>query len=139
MTKGGQQHGCCTDRTTEQVELSRLDLQCQTRATIDAEAVRYAESIRNGVELPPGLVFRDTDGKLYLSSGFHRRLAYQAAGRSHAGTDPPEPVCGDSGGIEDNLKHVGVRLSVADRRQAAGQLLQESQTSPIGSSPNGSD
>lgn len=114
--------------TTEQVEFSRLDLQCQTRATIDAEAVRdYTESIRNGVELPPGLVFRDTDGKLYLSSGFHRRLAYQAAGRS---TMPALIRQGSRfaairAGIEDNLKHVGVRLSVADRRQAAGQLLRE--------------
>ncbi len=110
------------------VKLCEFDLSCQTRANIDAGAVAdYEHVLREGGELPAVVAFRDSDGTLRLSSGFHRRLAYSRAGRETIPT-----VVRDGGswealsfGVRDNAKHVGVRLSRQDRREAATRLLRE--------------
>ena len=110
----------------EWVDVGGFDLSCQTRLMIDAGAVAdYSAVLAEGGELPPGEAFRDGDGTLFLSSGFHRRAAYQRAGlRTMPVVVRPggrwEALCF---GVQDNAGHVGVRLSRADRREAVKRLL----------------
>ena len=62
---------------------------------------------------------------LILSCGFHRRLAYKAAGADQMPLKIREGGLLDAirAGIEDNRKHVGVRLTRADRRRAVEAVL----------------
>jgi hypothetical protein len=106
--------------------LDSFDLTCQTRARIDGEAVaEYAERIKNGESLGPALAFRAEDGRLLLSCGFHRRLAYRQAGRDVMPVEilKSNRVMAIKAGVDDNRKHLGVRLTLADRRKAAEMFL----------------
>ena len=111
----------------EQVSVNGFDLSCQSRVRIDDDAVAdYAAVLAEGGELPAAEAFRDVDGRLYLSSGHHRRLAYERAGRETM------PVVVRPGarwealahGIRANAQH-GVRLTREDRRHNVELILRE--------------
>src|SRR4051812_10725073 len=63
----------------ERVPLAKIErgggTQARTGNNEDTVA-DYAERIRAGKELPPPVVFRDADGKLWLADGFHRVEAH---------------------------------------------------------------
>src|SRR4051794_40618994 len=110
------------------IRLDKLDYsQTQTRAAVDEKAIDdYAQLLRDGVQLEPALVFKDNDG-LYPATGKHRAEAYRKLGRR-------EMPCiirrgGRFGAIEagivDNLKHQGVRISIADKRHNIDLVLRE--------------
>jgi ParB-like chromosome segregation protein Spo0J len=101
-----------------------LDLSAQTRAEIDQKAVEdYAELLKAGQALDPGLAFKD--GTLILACGYHRRLAYKQAGHDQMPLKVREGGLLDASraGIEDNRKHRGVRLTRADQRRALEMVL----------------
>jgi hypothetical protein len=55
----------------------RVDGDTQTRAEINSWAVEeFAESIKQGADFPPVVVFHDEEGNYWLSSGFHRYFAH---------------------------------------------------------------
>lgn len=112
--------------TVELVPLDSLDLSAQTRAALDETAVaEYAQRIVAGEPMDPGRACRDSDGRLVLACGYHRLEAYRRAGFD----EMPVIVCEGSrqdallAGVQDNRRHVGVRLTRADRREAARKLL----------------
>ena len=97
-----------------------------TRSGVRETAVaEYAELIRNGTKMEPAVVF-DVNGTLHLASGTHRRAAYQAAGRTHMPCEVRSGTLWDAVqfGIADNQKHLGERLTVADKAVAVRRVLQ---------------
>src|SRR5262245_21816504 len=76
-------------------------------------------------DLDPALVYQDGDA-YYLAAGFHRREAYRKVGRSEMPCIVRVGTKKDAifAGIRDNCKHLGERLTRADRRHNVQLLLQ---------------
>ncbi len=110
------------------VELDCIDLSLQTRLALSKNAVAdYAEAIAAGAEMEPALIVEDDDGHRWLACGHHRLEAYRSIGR----TSMPCRIKSGSKldairiGIDDNAKHVGVRLTNKDKRHAAQLVLEK--------------
>jgi hypothetical protein len=72
-----------TELDPAQVPLASIErdpaINCRVGGVHEQIATEYAEALRNGVQLPPVIVFRDADGKLWLADGFHRCRAAELA------------------------------------------------------------
>lgn len=98
----------------------------QIRQHLDQSLItKYAEAMRRGEAFPPVEVFRDNDGRLFLSDGFHRKHAAIAAGLTEieahirAGSEQDALWFG----IGANGKH-GKRLTEGDIKHAILLALQ---------------
>jgi hypothetical protein len=117
---------------TRRVKLGELtvDPRLQMRATIDAEHVaRLAEAVRGKQKLPPGRAYDDGDGTLWLSRGFHRFHAHQAAGAEQMEV---EIARGDrraalADAMADNAEHLALPRSNADKRRAVTTALADAE------------
>jgi len=110
------------------IALDRFDLSAQTRAGLREAAVdEYREVIENSGQLEPALAFQSSTGELYLSSGFHRRRAYELADRKTMPCVVKPGSLWDAivSGIAANLVHRGERPSRADKRRAVEMVLRE--------------
>jgi hypothetical protein len=102
----------------------RTDGGTQTRVATDTEVVTsYREAIESGEELPPVVVFYDGENH-WLSDGFHRRLAYQAAGRDGIPAIVKEGTRRDAvlHSAGSNSTH-GLRRTNEDKRKSVEMLL----------------
>jgi hypothetical protein len=99
----------------------------QTRSEIRQAAVsEYAELIRNGVEMEPGVII--DDGRyLWLAAGHHRNAAYAVAGKDRMPCVRRQGSKWDAirFGIEDNLRHCGERLTRGDKEHNIKLVLKE--------------
>ena len=117
----------------ESVKLDEIEVtKTQTREELRKGAIaEYADLIKSGRELEPALVIKDGE-VLYLAAGFHRREAYRLAGRDsmpciiRPGTRWDAIVAG----LADNQKHLGERLTNADKRRGAAMILRERYRTP---------
>jgi hypothetical protein len=113
-------------KTVTQVPLHKIQIdRTKTRASTRFQAVaEYAELISSGIDLDPAVVF-DVDGELHLASGAHRRAAYQQAGRDSMPCELRTGTLWDAieFGIRDNQRHVGERLTTADKRHNVQVVL----------------
>ena len=106
----------------------RLDERVQSRAKLDEPTiVRYVESLTEGAEPPPLIVYDDGQD-LWLADGNHRYHAMSRAGRDQAlceirkGTIMDAKVCAAG----SNAFH-GLPRSTADKRRSVLMLLEEQQ------------
>jgi hypothetical protein len=106
----------------------RVDPTVQQRAAGTCQDVvdEYAEAMRNGVALPPIVVFGNADGPFYLGDGFHRLDAHRSA---HP--DAKDIECKVHPGDRDdallfacgaNAQH-GLRRSRSDKLKAVTTLI----------------
>lgn len=102
-----------------------IDAGTQQRERINESIVaEYAEAIKCGTKFPPIVVFSDTVN-FYLSDGFHRVGAHEAAGIDEIEADI------HNGNLDDatlfsygcNKSH-GLRMSQADKRKAVLGMIQ---------------
>jgi hypothetical protein len=102
----------------------RLDGGTQLRCELDSATVaRYAEHLKDGGQLPPGVVFHD--GKDYWAADlFHRWHAHERAGRKHMEVRVLEGTRRDAilYAAGCNAEH-GLARSDEDKRKAVRTLL----------------
>lgn len=113
---------------TKDVELEKIDIYGGTQARVatnDEAVTTYAESMSEGVEFPPIIVFYD-GAKYWLADGFHRFLAAQRSGRPSILAEVRE------GARTEALKFAlganstnGIYRSNADKRNAVEIALEE--------------
>ena len=112
------------------LKLIKHDGETQTRAAIHHKTVlEYAQDLKNGDQFPPIVVF--DDGKyLWLSDGFHRFEAYEAAGITEIPTIIKKGTKRDAilDSVGANAKH-GLRRTNADKRRAVMTLLTDEEWS----------
>lgn len=101
------------------------DRRAQFRKAINAEAVKdFAQALRDGVALPPVVVFQDVD-VFYLGDGFHRHGGALEAGLPELQAEVRQ------GGLREarvhaagaNKGNLSVRFTLAEKRDAATFLL----------------
>ena len=110
----------------ELVKLKDLDRSLQIRKKLDKNAIKdYAALIGEGVEFDPGIAYTQEDGKLALVAGHHRWEAHKRAGKDSMRVEIRKGHLGFAlrRAIEDNDKHIGVRMTQADRRNAVDMML----------------
>lgn len=110
-----------------------LDKTVQARfATNSAVVGDYAEAIQSGAKFPPAVVYRDDQGRNWLSRGFHRYGAHESAGLDAMDCEVR------SGGrreaeydaIGDNSEH-GLRRTSEDKERAVEKLLADAEWSQM--------
>jgi len=110
------------------IELDRISGgNTQTRACLRPQAVaEYAEAIKAGERMEPGVVF-DDGAALHLAAGFHRREAHRLAGRTQMECVVNQGTAWDAiqYGIRDNRKHQGERLTSGDKAHNIRLVLKE--------------
>ena len=108
------------------LKLIKHDGETQTRAAIHHKTVlEYAQDLKNGDKFPPVVVF--DDGKyLWLSDGFHRFEAYEAAEITEIPAIIKKGTKRDAilYSVGANAKH-GLRRTNADKRRAVMTLLMD--------------
>lgn len=112
------------------IELLRMDGGTQPRAEISEETVKeYAESMTDGAEFPPVIVFYDGT-EYWLADGFHRANAAYKVGRDEVATDIRQGTLRDAVlySVSANASH-GLRRTNADKRRAVMTLLGDSEWS----------
>lgn len=113
-----------TTTTTIRLEDIVVDASLQSRATMNDEAIEdYAEKYRNGVDMPPVIIFHDGD-RNWLAGGFHRAIAADKAGLTEIDADIRQ------GSKDDALLYAvasnhdnGVQRTIADKRRAVEMVL----------------
>lgn len=107
-----------------------IDQSIQSRVEINNDVVLdYADSLNEGIEFPPIVVFDTSDGYL-LADGFHRIEAHKLAAKRKILADIKEGDRRDAllYGIGANVRH-GARLTNADKRKAVTTLLLDNEWS----------
>ncbi|MEY2654602.1 MAG: hypothetical protein RLZZ524_1630 [Pseudomonadota bacterium] len=115
-----------TEKRIELVELAALTRKVQLRETTDTDAVsRYAQSYKDGEQLPPIVVFRDGDD-LYLADGHHRVAAAKRAQLTelHAIVKKGDRRAATLYAAGANGQH-GLPLTNADKRKIVATLLSD--------------
>jgi hypothetical protein len=113
-----------TEKRIELVELAALTRKVQLRENTDTDAVsRYAQSYKDGEQLPPIVVFRDGDD-LYLADGHHRVAAAKRAQLTelHAIVKKGDRRAATLYAAGANGQH-GLPLTNADKRKIVATLL----------------
>jgi|GEM_PF-5348351 Predicted transcriptional regulators len=112
----------------ETIGLDKIDIaSTQTRRELCPRAIDdYTAVLKEGGTLDPPVVFRDGN-TLWLSCGFHRLQAHRREGHKEVLCEVREGTKWDAirFGIEDNLKHQGVRITRADRADNVDLALRE--------------
>ena len=108
--------------TTKTLKVSEIECgtETQTRAAIDMECVEsYAEAMRDGVTMPPIIVYCSDEGTYWLADGFHRLGAAKAIGAKTI------EATVEAGGMRDALRFAlaanaehGLRRTNKDKRRA---------------------
>lgn len=96
----------------------------QSRVSVnEATVAEYAEALRDGVELPPVVVFYD-GADFWLADGFHRYHAYRQDGRASIPADVHEGTNREAilYAIGANQAH-GLRRTNEDKRKAVSLML----------------
>jgi uncharacterized ParB-like nuclease family protein len=110
----------------------RTDGHTQSRVAINEATVNeYAETLNDGAQLPPVIVFRDT-GDYWLADGFHRLAAYHKSRRTTISADVRTGTQRDAilYAVGANSKH-GLRRTNDDKRKAVGILLADAEWSKL--------
>jgi hypothetical protein len=113
---------------TQTIEIAkiRIDGGTQPRVMMDRAAVAdYSESMKDGNELPPVVLY--FDGKDYwLADGFHRRQAAESIGKKVIEAEVIEGSLRDAvlHSVGANANH-GLRRTNDDKRQAVIKLLKD--------------
>lgn len=112
--------------TVETVRFKNLRITdgTQPRQEISNKTIdEYAEAIRNGVDFPPVVVFRD-GATQWLVDGFHRYWAHKRAGKGAIKADVHEGTHRDAilFSLSINDAH-GLRRTNADKRKAVTTML----------------
>lgn len=96
----------------------------QSRVSVnEATVAEYAEALRDGVELPPVVVFYD-GADFWLADGFHRYHAYRQEGRASIPADVREGTNREAilYALGANQAH-GLRRTNEDKRKAVSLML----------------
>lgn len=104
----------------------RIDGGTQMRVNMSEETVAdYADKIREGIKFPPIIVFYDGDNN-WLSDGFHRYFAHQAAGQKEINITLKTGTRRDAVryALRANATH-GLRRTVADKRKSVQTMLDD--------------
>lgn len=108
------------------LEKIRIDCGTQARAQINQEVVAdYTESIKNGAEFPDITVYFD-GVSYYLADGFHRYLAFKAAGSPGINANVINGTLRDAilYSLGANHDH-GLRRTNTDKRKAIEIMLKD--------------
>lgn len=112
-------------------EVAIADLICdertQVRAAENEEAIEnYAEAMKNGAKFPHPIVFRDEDGKLWVSEGHHTVKAHRRHGAERVTAEVRKGTAKDARmfAYAANTKH-GVQLTNADKRKIVEGLIKD--------------
>ena len=113
---------------TIMTDLITLDHSLQSRSAMNEMAIReYQEAIETSLELPPIVVFHDSQ-KYYIADGWHRLEAHKRAGRDRISADIRNGSHRDAflHALSANATH-GLRRSQADKRRAVQMALDDSE------------
>ncbi|MEM9082801.1 MAG: ParB N-terminal domain-containing protein [Planctomycetota bacterium] len=108
------------------VSILTLDSDLQCRAQMSEPAVQeYAQAYRDGITLPPPIVFFDTK-TMFVADGFHRVEAAKIAGIEELECDVRSGVRRDAlmFALGANAQH-GVPRTIADKRLAVEKMLDD--------------
>ena len=114
------------------MDLGRISIDggTQTRAALNEPAVaEYADALREGVKLPPVVVFFDGSAH-WLADGFHRFFAHKAARKASINVDVREGSRRDAVlfSVGANATH-GLRRTNEDKRRAVKTMLDDAEWS----------
>ena len=114
------------------MDLNRISIDggTQTRVALNEPAVaEYADALREGVKLPPVVVFFDGSAH-WLADGFHRFFAHKAARKASINVDIREGSRRDAVlySVGANATH-GLRRTNEDKRRAVKTMLDDSEWS----------
>jgi len=115
-----------TDSTIVSISSIIFDSETQSRVTIDYEKVgEYQAAIKDGDQFPPITVFFDGES-YWIGDGFHRAMAYRAAGLNEV------PAIVHPGGKRDAILHAvganathGMPRSNEDKRRSVKTMLDD--------------
>lgn len=111
-----------------------LDPDIQPRESVSATTVsEYRESMENGDEFPPVVIFRESEGAdAFAADGWHRILAAKAMKRGTILADIREGTKRDAilFSVGANATH-GLRRTDADKRKAVMRLLRDEEWSKL--------
>ena len=114
------------------MDLNRISIDggTQTRVALNEPAVaEYADALREGVKLPPVVVFFDGSAH-WLADGFHRFHAHKAARKASINVDIKPGTRRDAVlySVGANSTH-GLRRTNEDKRRAVKTMLEDSEWS----------